>query len=118
MYPLEEIEYYVAPGSQAIAQEPYEFFLSHRRWIWRWPNEKRQFIIDFKQYEHSLADHHVSTPFEHHLEDIARIGQSLIQMHVSKKDRFRFRKEMAKHRARKLRAWLSTKIRRPNGSDG
>ena len=118
MYPQEEIEYYVAPGSQTVAQEPYEFDVSHRRWLWRWPREKRRFIIDFKQYEHSLADLHVSTPFENHLEDIARIGQSLIQMHVNKKDRFRFRKEIAKYRARKLRERLITKIRRTNKSDG
>ena len=118
MYPQEEIEYYVAPGSQTVAQEPYEFYVSHRRWLWRWPREKRRFTIDFKQYEHSLADLHVSTPFENHLEDIARIGQSLIQMHVNKKDRFRFRKEMAKHRVRRLRTWLVTKTMRTNKPDG
>ena len=35
MYPKEQIEYYVAPGHEAVKYEPYEFIVSHRRWLWR-----------------------------------------------------------------------------------
>ena len=79
MYPKEEIEYYVAPGHQAVQYEPYEFDVLHRRWLWRWVREKRHFTIDFRQYEYVLADHHVTTPFEHTMDEIARIGNTLIQ---------------------------------------
>ena len=76
MYPKEQIEYFVAPGHEAVNYEPYEFIVSHRRWLWRWPAERRKFKIDFKQYEAILADLHVSTPFERDLEEIARIGNT------------------------------------------
>ena len=102
MYPKEQIEYFVAPGHEAVNYEPYEFIVSHRRWLWRWPAERRKFKIDFKQYEAILADLHVSTPFERDLEQIARIGNTLIQMHVNKKDRFRLWRTRVKFRVRRL----------------
>ena len=102
MYPKEQIEYFVAPGHEAVKYEPYEFIVSHRRWLWRWPAERRKFKIDFKQYEAILADLHVSTPFERDLEQIASIGNTLIQMHVNKKDRFRLWRMRVKYRAQRL----------------
>ena len=118
MYPKEELEYYVAPGHQAVNYEPYEFDVIHRRWLWKWAREKRNFTIDFRQYEHVLADHHVTTPFERTMDEIARIGNTLIQMHVNKKDRFRLWKETAKYRARTLRRRVAALLRRTNRSDG
>lgn len=118
MYPKEQIEYFVAPGHEAVKYEPYEFIVSHRRWLSRWPRERRKFKIDFKQYQATLADLHMSTPFEHDLGEIARIGNTLIQLHVNKKDRFRRWRTLGKFRARKLARWTASSLRKLTRRDG
>lgn len=112
MYPKEQIEYFVAPGHEAVKYEPYEFIVSHRRWLFRWPAERRKFKIDFKQYEAILADLHVSTPLEHDMGEIARIGNTLIQMHVNKKDRFRLWRTVTKRRGRQMAKWVVSRIKK------
>ena len=118
MYPQEEIEYFVAVGNHAVNHEPYEFDLSHRRWFFRWSRETRNFKIDFKQYRHTLTEHHVTTPFEKDLADIARVGNTLIRMHVNNKDRFRLRKERVRRRARNVRKRLVSGFKRVRNPDG
>lgn len=118
MYPKEQIEYYVAPGHKAVKYEPYEFVVSHRRWLCRWPTETRKFKIDFRQYEAILGDLHVSTPIEQNLEQIARIGNTLIQMHVNRKDRFRLWRTLFKVRGRRLAKWASSSLRKLVRPDG
>lgn len=117
MYPKEEIEYFVAVSNHAVRHEPYEFDVSHKRWLFRWPRETRHFKVDFRQYENTLAEAHVTTPFENSLKDLARIGTTLVQMQVNKKDRFRVRKELAKRRVQKVRRWASSGFKRakPDG---
>ena len=102
MHPKEQIEYYVAPGREAVNFEPYEFEVSHRRWLYGWPKEKRHFTIHFKQYAAMLTDLHVATPLERDMQQIVRIGNTLIQMHVNKKDRPRLWRARIKFRAKRL----------------
>ena len=118
MYPKEQIEYYVAPGHEAVKYEPYEFVVSHRRWLCRWLTETRKFKIDFKQYEAILGDLHVSTPFEQNLEQIARIGNTLIQMQVNRKDRFRLWRTLLRVRGKRLAEWASSGLRKLTRLDG
>ena len=106
MYPNERYEYFVAVSLKVVKFEPYEFNVSHKRWLLPWPRVKRRFTLDFRQYEDMLQDLHVTTPFEHHMEEIARIGGTLIQMQINKKDRSRLWKYKVSDRAKRLGKWL------------
>ena len=118
MYPKEQIEYYVAPGRDAVDFEPYEFEVAHRRWLWRWPLEKRRFSIDFKQYESMLTDLHVATPLERDVRQIARTANSLIQMHIDKKDRPRLWRLSITVWAKRLVKRAMSFLSKLRGSDG
>ena len=118
MYPKEQIEYYVGPGREVVDYEPYEFVVTHRRWLSRWPKEKRRFTIDFKQYEAMLTDLHVATPFERDMSQIARIGSTLIQMHVNKKDRPRLWRVRITALPKRLARRATLTLKRLTSSDG
>ena len=118
MYPKEQIEYYVGPGREAVDYEPYEFVVTHRRWLSRWPTEKRCFTIDFKQYEAMLTDLHVATPLERDMRQIARIGNALIQMRINKRDRPRLWRLSITARAKRLAKRAISNLKKLIASDG
>ena len=118
MYPKEQIEYYVAPGRDAVNFEPYEFVMTHRRWLCRWPRERRRFTIDFKQYEAMLTDLHIATPLERDMRQLARIGNTLIQMHVTKKDRPRLWRMSITARVKRIAKRATSSLSNRSGSDG
>ena len=60
----------------------------------------------------------MTTPFEKDLADIARVGNTLIRMHVNNKDRFRLRKERVRRRARNVRKRLVSGFKRVRNPDG
>lgn len=118
MYPKEQIEYYVGPGREVVDFEPYEFVVTHRRWLSRWPTERRRFTIDFNQYEAMLTDLHVATPLERDMRQIARIGNTLIQMHVDKKDRPRLWRVRITALPKRLIKHATSSLKRLTSSDG
>lgn len=118
LYPKEELKYYAGVWSDAVKQEPYEFNVSHRRWLSRWPTEKRHFTVDFAPYEATLGEIESVGPFENTLTDLARIGHSLIQMHAHKKDRLRYKREILKYRFRQLKERVASRLGKTAKSDG
>ena len=118
MYPNERYEYFVAVSLKAVKFEPYEFNVSHKRWLLPGPRVKRRFTLDFGQYEDMLQGLHVTTPFENHMKEIARIGGTLVQMQINKKDRFRLWKYKVSDRAQRLGKWLRRCWRTASRSHG
>ena len=93
MYPKEQLEYYVAPGYEAVRLPEYEFDLVHDRWIIRrivpWWKETRHFTISFSQYADMLTSYNTPTRLEQDIRQIAQMGHILIKSQIDAIDRQR-----------------------------